>query len=153
MFRGTSCHRDVAIEDEGTSFSWNYRPVRGIEDGSDCILDIATYGKDGRHAFGSIDFNSSAASLEAVSYCNGDREGEKGTTTICESKAGLTQMVVFGVEVKADPDGTCRTLSTSDNKTFKYTSPKAECTYFFCAKDGQCHKHTAFGYEDIALRR
>lgn len=153
VLRITSCHRDIFLEVGGNrNFTWSYVPTKGIEDTRSCLVDISSYSKAGKHAFGSIDFENSKDMLPAILKCNG-RVSNASTVSICESKSGLTQQLTFPVEVRADPDPSCRTLTTENERDYLYVTPKKECTYFFCAKDGRCHKHTAFGYEDIPLRQ
>jgi hypothetical protein len=160
----SSCHREFSAEkvsggifSDGRSYKYEYRPVPGIEDTRMCPLDIGGYEEaKGRHSWAFIDFVTKEATLQASVLCNGALQ-PPGVVTVCQSKAGLIQVIRFPVPVVVSPDPGCELgdkehPATTDNMTFEFPIRLGKCVYLFKARDRQIHRHTAIGYESILIR-
>ncbi|AHZ84633.1 hypothetical protein Bb109J_c1943 [Bdellovibrio bacteriovorus] len=156
----TSCHREEKFEEpssgwfsSGKSFTYTYKPVVGIEDQRDCLLDIGASEKiGGRHSWGAIDFQTSSERLPATISCNGSHTSPIGTS-ICQARAGLRQKIVFKEPVIVIPDTeVCSVMSAADRMEFSFIMAPGECTYYFGTREGKYHKLTTFGYESILIR-
>jgi len=161
MLTVTSCHREFVIEDPtvmpGTSrsFSFTYVPIKGIEDGRGCLLDIGAFEKKrGRHSWATIDFETETENLPAILKCNGEKwDTNPSSVSICQGKTGLIQKIRFDHRVKVSPDTEmCNVMKTEDEMTYTYVMPRGECTYYFGDKYGNFHRHTTIGYESILIR-
>lgn len=151
MLTATSCHREITVEGSAKKYAWTYRPIKGLEDGMGCLLEIGAYNKQGRHSWATIDFLTGSETLAAEIQCNGGKLSSQGVS-ICQAKAGLTQKIIFSERVKVSPDPGCAPMRTKDEKTFEYEITKGECPYYFATREGKLHRHSALGYESILIR-
>ena len=159
MLTITSCHREDIFEEPskgwfkaGNKFKYTYRPLKGIEDGRGCLLDVGSYEKGkGRHAWGTVDFITDTETLLATTTCDG-AVLRTGPVSICQAKAGLTQRIKFDQRMKVSPDKGCEVLRTTDELLYEYEMPKEECVFYFGSKDGAYHRHTTLGFESVFVR-
>lgn len=160
MLTVTSCHREDVFEEptrgwfkKNNRFKYTYRPLKGIEDGRGCLLDVGSYERTkGRHAWGTVDFVTATETLPAITTCDGVVL-KTGPVSICQAKAGLTQRIRFDQPMKVSPDKGCEAnMRTENGLLFEYEAAKTECTYYFGSKDGKWHRHSVFGYESIFVR-
>lgn len=158
MLTITTCHREIVMDEPKTGFfarntvTYNYQPIKGIEDGTGCLIDIGAYNKEGRHAWATIDLVSRLDTLSAMVKCNGDSTSAGGVS-ICQAKTGLIQKVSFPERVKVSPDNEhCNVMKSADGQNFEYVIPRGECSFYFGTKDGKFHRHTSMGYESILIR-
>lgn len=156
----TTCHRVRTFLNKKkgffrkkNTFEYVYKPVKGIEDRPGCYLEIGTRDiKIGKHGFGTLDFHT-GETLNAELRCDGVLHPKKTGASICESREGLLQEIIFKEEVKYSVDeASCGYFMTDDNKSFQYLSPVGECIVNFMSRDRQVHRHSIFGYNDILLR-
>lgn len=158
MLTITTCHREIVLDEPKADFwttnriTYTYRPIKGIEDGMGCLLDIGAYNKEGRHAWATVDFISRLDTLPAKLRCNGSDFDAKGVS-ICQAKTGLIQKISFPERVKVSPDTEhCNVMKSVDGQNFEYIVPRGECSFYFGTKDGKFHRHTTLGYESILIR-
>ncbi len=155
----TSCGREFKYEpktsgwfSQGNTYTYDFTPLQSIEDRTTCALDVGIYEKvGGRHGWGLIEFETDET-VPATVFCNGEVK-VFGGVSVCQSREGLIQKIVFDRKVKHSPDEKrCDNFKTTDEITFENVLPKGECNYQFCDRDGNCHKHVSLGYESILIR-
>lgn len=149
-----SCHRETVFEKVSTKkkfwrkdkkkFVFNYTPTTTIE--AKCPLEFGAYDTKGRHGWAYLVLDREG--LASTTYCNGEKR-ENGGVSICQSKAGLEQIIEFKEDVKY--------LSTcghkGNSKTITYEIEKGFCYFSFKSKAGKIHDHVAYGYEKFILRK
>lgn len=147
-----SCHREFHKEEVGTSFTYTYKPVKGIEDMPACPLQINGFERNrGRHTSGYIVFQRRGLSLDATMKCNGEETELKGVG-VCQSREGLIQQIRFNVPVTVRSRAKCEITPERDKK-FEFKVNNRECQYLFKEKDGtRLLRLDTIGYEDILLR-
>jgi hypothetical protein len=166
LFTFETCHREIAKPDAGKSGLFGdrrqqdetYVPVPGLEDVDSCPVKLGGYERDGgRTSWGIVDFEDDRHTLAAEVKCNGEHYGANGVS-ICQSKKGLLQEIIFPVEVIYSPDPkqpACSLLGIpTDGKRFRFKMPSGECVHAFL-EDGpkrRQHRLTTFGYEAILIR-
>jgi hypothetical protein len=160
MLTVTSCHREDVFEEPtkgwfkaNNKFKYSYRPLKGIEDGRGCLLDIGSYERTkGRHSWATVDFVTATETLPATITCDGVVL-KTGPVSICQAKAGLTQRIRFDQPMKVSPDKWCEAnMRTENGLLFEYEIPDGECTFYYGAKDGRLHRHSTLGYRQIFVR-
>lgn len=153
-----SCHRQMVAENAGEhgifgnkkKAEFDYIPVAGIED-VDCDLLIGGYNIKGKHSWGYISLESPKYSLPAQIKCNGNVYNSNGTT-ICQSRIGLIQQIIFTEEVRF-VEQPKHSIKTEDNKTIEYKTPIGENVIIFMGKNSKkFHKLVTIGYEQILIR-
>lgn len=156
-----SCHREITYEEpskgwfsSGKTFEFEYRPIKGIEDGRGCYLDIGTYEKSkGRHGWALIDFESAEETVKAELKCNGEKRAV-GPVSICQAHSNTIQKIQFDHKVKVSPDSPkCSVMQSDDEMGYRYLIPPGECVYYFCDRLGYCHRHTTLGYDGLLVRK
>lgn len=158
-----SCHRHESFENVGggifgasKTFTYIYRPIKGIEDGRGCLLDIGVYERSkGRHGWATLDFQTKmgAENLPAHLLCDGKEwSTDPNSVSICQAKNGTIQKIVFDHRVKVSPDARCDVMKTTDEMTYTYLMPVGECTFYFGDKYGNFHRHTTLGFENVLIR-
>lgn len=158
LFTYQTCNREYTQEEagsflDGSKVSFKYVPVSEIETTRTCPIELAGYEKKrGRHSWGLIDFESEEFQLEARVVCNGKQSYPVGVS-ICQAKEGLIQEIQFpGDVVTAFTDTKC-TMTTKDNRTFRFEMPRGACLFLYKSKGtGKMHKLTTFGYQEILIR-
>lgn len=163
-FSATSCHEELVSNDRNSWFKKNgetdlsYAPT--LERGKNCPLFIATYSKTQKHGFGLLVFEDPRYKLKAELHCNGYLLKTNGVS-ICQSKMGLLQKIVFDEEVHlldpvkgaAERRNPCPEIKITDGKSFEYLIPARECVYGFIGKKSrEIHQHHTVGYENIIVR-
>lgn len=147
-----TCHRESTHEELGRKEEFTFTPVPGIEDTGICFLEISVFemGK-GRHAWGIVDFEHPMFTLPATVRCNGWNYRTNGTS-ICQSKIGLVQTIVFDEPVETSSVASCGPLKVN-GRFIEYRMPKGECTYIIKGASNKLHKLTLIGYEKILIRK
>ncbi len=167
MFTLETCHREWTKEK-----SWNVKVKSGIfgwrrkllkdrvefdftptalEKG-DCLMELGGYeAKGGRHSWALIDFQDGIDTLPAKIFCNGTVVESKGVS-ICQSKKGLLQQILFKNETLIETSKACR-MKIDKGKEFQFLTKKGRCMYHFLdIKTDRTHRLTTFGYEGILIR-
>lgn len=173
LFTMTSCHREITQEDAGykgrfLGFGRNnrlakveYVPSRGIEDNGSCPLEFGGYEKKrGRHSWGFLIPEHSAAKLPSRVKCNG-RETQYRGVSACQSRAGLIQRIEFPEEIvyhvpkEYEGLGRCQynKIRIIDKRIVEYTMPEGECMLYFqeVADPGRISEHYDYGYTKIMI--
>jgi hypothetical protein len=161
LFTLQSCHREMLTSDIKNSGIWrtksvvevDYAPAPGVEDSGACPVQLGGYEKAaGRHSWALVDFESTDETLKANLFCNGDKSVGNGVS-ICQSRAGLIQKIVFERPVVFSPDKGCEIPESSD-QTWTFAIPKGVCVYYFAEKQkpNRAHRLTTIGYEDVLVR-
>lgn len=162
LFTVSSCHRDFSVESaisigwfqKKRGYEYEYRPADGIENSGSCLVRIGAYNRDkGASAWGIVDFETKEANLPAQNVCNGNSAQTNGVS-VCQSRAGLIQRLVFPVAVHHSDNIEARcNLKSTDGKTWEYLMPQGECVIAFKELNGsKIHRHTTVGYTDILIR-
>jgi len=162
LFTLQSCHRETLITDVKESGIFarrsrvrlNYTPSAGIEDTGACPLQLGGYDKSqGKHSWAFVDFETPAETLEAQVFCNGDSSVNNGVS-LCQSRAGLIQRMVFEKPVMVSPDPGCELPAAANNIAFRFPIQKGICVYLFVEIDNphRAHRLTTIGYEEILIR-
>ncbi len=164
MLTITSCHRDISVEsaiqlgwfDNGRGYTYQFEPGP-LENQGSCLVKFGAYNKStqGQNSWGILDFETPEATLPATNVCNGIVSQTNGVS-ICQSKAGLIQSLVFPVPVKVAKDKMqvgCEIAST-DNVAWEYSISKGECVWAFVEMGGthRLHRATSVGYSQIQIR-
>lgn len=151
-----TCHREEELEDLGSSEQLYYYPATGLEDTGKCYLEVAAFSKkDGQHSWGMVDFQHEMWKLPAVLKCNGQTHNAQGVS-ICQSKFGLIQEVVFSEKISLSEKAKCFSKLDFEIKdggsVIRFIMPKGECAFVIRGESGKMHKLTTIGYEQILLR-
>lgn len=160
----SSCHRDWTAESVAKlgwfqskkGYSYEYDPSLGIENQGSCLVRIGAYNRDkGQNVWGIIDFENPSRTLPATSYCNGNVQQFSGVS-ICQSKVGLIQRLVFDSPVIQDTkalDPKCQ-MNSKDQKVWEYQLPVGECVIEFkeTVPPYRLHRHSTVAYTDVLIR-
>lgn len=154
----TSCHREIIEERKDRPTIWgsnkpirfNLTPADGIETFGACPWAISTLDLDGNNGWGFVEFENEK--LDATLLCNGDAIDAYGVS-VCQSKRGLTQRIIFQEKVIFRQTGNCEELDPLKSMpAFDLITPKGMCVYLFTGQDsGNAHRLTIFGYDDIYI--
>jgi hypothetical protein len=165
LFTWTDCHMEHTQEDAGrggifsqknqVEFTYN----RDYSGSKYCPVEVGAYeAKNGnRHGWGFIDFESDEETVPATVYCNGYVEKTLGVS-ICQSKKGLMQKIVFPVAMETTMDDErCQMPISNDSKEFEFPMVPGFCAYSFREFDsgefgGRFHRLTTLGYDKILIR-
>lgn len=148
-----TCHRHVTKEDLGDSFTYDYVPLVGVEDGIDCAVEITTLDKKhAKNGYAYIEFESDLFTLSSLIKCNGQVYQAQGVS-ICQSKKGLSQVIEFKEPVKVSPDDSCPLDAEHSGSLFEFHLPRGACLYLFQSKSGDLHKLITLGSEDQILEK
>lgn len=150
----TTCHRDISWSPGKKEFVYEYVPRRSIEGSRACPILIGGYDKKGQHSWGIIEQeNKDLFQMEAFLACNGSGKRFSGVS-ICQSRAGLIQVIEFDSPVKYSPDPSCPLPAPiEDGKRFEFPIVRGTCVYAFkdMASD-KYHRLLTYGYESVLLR-
>lgn len=153
----TTCHRELTAENLSgglfgkNRYTFNYSPIPGIED-EYCPIDIGGYeALKGRHSWGFIDLKTRDVSVSAVLRCNGEIQNTNGVS-LCQSKQGLIQKIEFQEEMAAGNSGFCPKMKSEDLKHYEFEVGEGVCVYKFKSRNGEYHRLTSIGYQDIVLK-
>lgn len=158
-----SCHRDIDVEsaiqlgwfDSKRGYNYKFIP-NSIESSNSCLVRFGAYNQANsvQNSWGIIDFETPDRTLPAINVCNALTVNSNGVS-ICQSRIGLIQQIVFPVQVRQDPNisPACK-FSTSDNLTWQYKMPSGECVIEFqeLGEAHRLHRHTTVGYVQIPIR-
>jgi hypothetical protein len=153
FLRITTCHRERTKNRQGSGYSFWYTPTKGLEDSGSCMLHVESYEeKKGRNDWALIDFVTDFEKLDATSMCNG--KIAKGTVTICQSRQGLVQRLIFNepVELSKATKANCK-IESKNGKTWTYRMTNRICILAFrdVKTKTKFHRHTNIGYEDVLI--
>lgn len=159
-----TCHRSFSVESAITSgwfrprrgYVYTFIPAHGIEDLGTCLLRIGAYNKSGQpQAWALIDFLTPESTLPATNWCDGDHGTTHGVS-MCQSRAGLDEQIVFDVPVMMSTmvDPRCAIKIPKDGKTWFYTLASGECIFYWMeiAPPHRFHRHTTIGYQSVQIR-
>jgi hypothetical protein len=147
----STCHREEKGQSLGGRVKWAYQPSL-LEAQGGCPATIGSYSKNGEHSWAYIDFLTEEATLGAVVTCNGSVSKSSGVS-ICQSKMGLIQEVVFSEPVAVNPPSGCPFGTSPDLKTWSFSPNKGICVFAFRGMEsGKIHRLTTLGYTRILVR-
>jgi hypothetical protein len=161
----TTCHRDWSDQDRPVQhggiftpkrdFKFQFELAKGIEDWGTCLLRVNAFNKAGQpQQMALLDFETKDSTLPAKIYCDGDSY-QAGGVSICQSKAGLDEEIVFDAPVwlsdKTKPE--CHPHTPKDGTHWIYHLPQSECVVYFIEQTPphRIHRHTFSGYKNIQL--
>lgn len=162
LFTMDTCHREETKEDVGEGLfkddkraKFDYKPGNNIESSSACPVRLGGYERaNGRHSWAYIDFETDDAKLPALVKCNGNTYNSRGVT-ICQSKVGLIQEIIFPEETIVNPAPGCEMPRPADLKTYRFNMSARECVFNFMEKKkpNREHRLSTIGYEAVLLRK
>jgi len=153
----TTCHREFSGEKLTPGFfgknqyKYEYIPVVGVEDVPQCLIRMNVLdAKSGKHAWALFDVQDDETTLPARVTCNGEVSRSEGVS-ICQSRKGLLQRLVFDEEVDFVPSNCF--IDTPKGRVLELKIPLGECVFAFRGKDsGRLHRLTTVGYEGLLIR-
>lgn len=157
----SSCHRETAIEkaDSGWSlfgkkkkFTYQYTPVKGIEDKRVCPLRIQVFESvKGRHSWALLEKENKDYQLKFSSDCDG-KHYEFNGVGICQSKTETVQRLKFNEPVMFAPaDYNCgHPRKVGDYYEIK--SGLGECLYHMKTEDGRLGRFILVSYQGVLVR-
>lgn len=166
MIMVQTCHRNFTADDvikqgwlqQNRTYDYKWTPAPGIEDSGSCLIRIGSYNKNvgGQNAWAIIDVETPDMTLPAVNECDGDLSEVKGVS-MCQTKAGLIERLIFDVPVKVDTAAIpvqCRGLLDLAGKVWEYQAGLGECVVIFdeVAVPHRMHRHTTEGYNNVIYR-
>ena len=147
----STCHREDPFYKVGYEYEYEYKPVEGLESGGYCPMQVGGFNRTkGRHAWAFVDFEGPDATLPARLKCNGVDALTNGVS-VCQSRVGLEQEILFDVAVKTLPEARCP--MPGDGKRFQFSVVLGECVFAFreVAAPNRVHRLTTIGYEQILI--
>lgn len=150
VFKITSCHREWVIPDPHRKIEFEYTPIDGIENFGLCPLELGGFDLKGQHTWAYIDFKDDE-NLAAELSCNGKVTREDGVS-ICQSRVKLIQKIAFRKPVRMFSASRCNEPESEDGKAFTIEATPGKCVYLFVDNDGEKHRFTTIGYDDVLLR-
>lgn len=151
-----SCHREIIVEDKKESWfssgvEFKFSVSKDMETKKACPIDIEINEKKrGRHGWASIIIQSSRENLPAVVKCDGKITSFNGTS-VCQSRAGLVQQIIFSRPVLAIKKPGCELDEPQDKMKWEYLMPPGNCAVFFvdAMDERNIHQQIMFGYDRI----
>ena len=141
-----SNHRNVTVEDEGSSWKYKFNYTKKIESG---LVRVKCFNKDGKHTWGAFAIRDNETKLQARVYCNGGIIDD--STIFCQSKENLLQYIEFKNEViltQEDNTVHCAMLTPESFKELQFEIGKGFCVYTFTElKSGEQMELHTYGYE------
>ncbi len=138
---------------EKNKLNFTYTPNAGIEDGSDCAMELR--GMEiikGRHSFAFIEFESALDKMQAINRCNGQSVKASGVA-VCQSRQGLKQVLEFA-EIVRPSRLASKCGFTGNKKIYEYELIKGKCVALFKGQvSGETFKIVTIGYEKILIRK
>jgi hypothetical protein len=156
-----SCHREIVVEKASggglfgkKSFSFQYAPVRYIEDTGICPMKIeALESGTNQYSGALIDFEGPGFTLPYRLYCNGSYASVNGVG-ICQARSGTNQVLAFDEPVRfAPPQPERCALPKLIDGHYELAIVSGECAYMFDTKAGKIGRLTTSGYDDVVLRK
>lgn len=150
---GGSCDANFAISRNWigsvqNTFTYNYTPTPDEALGM-CPMYIEAYSKKDLTSWAFVGFYGNET-LPAQIYCNGKFVPTKGLT-VCQTKNGLNQKIVFSTAVKAEGEKSCN-LTTTDNMNFTLTPDLGFCRASFLDNNKNWHRLIMLGYDSVLVR-
>jgi hypothetical protein len=134
--------------DSKREITFDYFPNELEKD--DCPLQFTAVEEKGRHSWGYVDFENEFYKIKASVLCNG-RTLEANGVSICQARAGLTQIIKFPEVVKSSAKNLCG-LPAFEGQRFEFKMPKGKCTLVFKGASNEFFKINLLGYEGLVLR-
>lgn len=132
--------------ESGYELVYTYRPTAEESKGV-CPIMFQAFSKDSQKAWGMLFFKSDQT-LPAEMDCNGGHRKFSGLS-ICQSKAGIDQLLVFKVPVMFESNSNC-VITTEDKKSHLVRSTKEFCRASFT--DGKnYHDLVLLGYNQVII--
>jgi len=146
--------RKRKLVDKKREIKFDYAPIETIERTYCPVRLSGVEEKKGRHSWGFIDFKTKDMILPARLECNGEASQVEGVA-VCQSRAGLTQVIYFDNEMIVESDKLKCKLPTDIGTRFEFQIPKGNCVYrFMRIKDPNLEfRLTTYGYEKILIRQ
>lgn len=164
LFTFTTCFREYTQEDAHYFFNkkkikFKYAPEKTIELTGSCLIQAAAYNTKGKHDWALLDIETPDTKLPATIKCNGKTWQSNGVS-ICQSREGLLQSIIFNVKVVVSPEASvrqeCRNIDikSDDGKIYFYKIPNRVCVYNFMEilKPYREHRLNTIGYEEIRIK-
>jgi len=144
-----SCHR-LEVHPGSALFTTRYNPAFWLENMGSCVLFLAAIREDGAKRLAIADFQGNETA-PATLNCNGAKT-RTGGASLCQSRVGLTQAVWFDQPAEAYSSEWCAKPSTDGaGSRWEYRISEALCVSLFKLKDGTRHRHTSWGFSDVAV--
>lgn len=162
----TSCHRDFSAQavikqgwfNSKKGYDYVFSPAPGLEDSGSCLVRIGVYSSSvgGQSGWAVLDFENPDTTLPAENICNGSDVKVRGVS-MCQSKAGLLQVLKFDVPVEVAVDKLeprCAGQMSVDGSTWNYYMAQGECVLQFreISPPRRKHRHTTVGYNQTFIR-
>lgn len=146
LIRINNCHRDEIFRSvEDNEFKYTYTPNSSIENGS-CIIHIAFLEKEGFNEFGALTFTDDET-LKANVSCSGSKYEAIGSST-CQARENTIQSIEFEAEVENNNPDDCE-IKKESGKLYSYYMKSGYCIFLFKDLEGNYHKHTSYGYNEV----
>ena len=144
----TTCHRET-FHVAKTPWEFTYQPAMWLENWDSCLLSFTAVGKAGVNHTALVDFTSNET-LPAKVNCNGERLDYPRGASLCQSRAGLVQLISFDVPVQVKWPARCAAPYTERGVTKDWRwyveLSKGLCVYSFKSDDDKYHRFTTRGY-------
>lgn len=156
-FSYTNCHKQVVEEkvdgvsmfSKSAKYKFTFKRQTPVEQTDPCPLQLVASADGNEHSWAFFDFQDSTYQLKAHLECDGWQADYHGVS-VCQSRAGLTQLLRFDSEVMQADE--LDAFKSSDQKTFIFQMPRGMQVRVFCSKDRKCHRITLIGYDEAWLR-
>jgi hypothetical protein len=144
----TTCNREEFFPAPQSPFKYNFVPLMYVENLDSCLLTATVITAKGETYRSIIDFVS-GETLTATSKCNGKALKRTGVE-LCQSRAGLIQVLQFDNDVVAVAQDGCAPLKPAFGPfSYQYSMSQGFCAYRFMDKDKKVFRLTTFGYTTI----
>jgi len=156
-----TCNREIKI-DKPVKSGWfsrrgrmefDFVPNQREKDAA-CPLELQALNESGKNSFALVAFESVKYNLSANLECNGASIVSRGTS-VCQSRAGLRQIISFPVEVhQGVASGNCGLSEKVEGKELSFILKPGFCNYLFMEKNPPYKKHRFYtiGYEDFIVK-
>ncbi len=150
VFKLISCHRHkVYFGEKKVRFRYEPKPLESA-DGRLCALKLGAFDSKLQNSWAYIDFQG-PEKLQAIISCNGERDYRAVGVSVCQSMAGLIQMIRFTTPVDVYyPEDCPKAIVTKAG--YEIELSRGRCIYLFQSKSGKRHRLTTFGYDDVIMR-
>jgi hypothetical protein len=145
-----SCHR-LAVLPSKSPFEYRYTPSYWLENMGSCVLFVTAIRQDGKREMGIADFTGNERA-KATLHCNGKRTNSLEGASFCQSKVGLVQAIWFEQPATVYSSDRCPTpVKGGNGSRWEYGIGAGLCSYLFVLRDGTRHRHTTWGFTDVAV--
>lgn len=148
-----TCAREQYSEDEGGTWKVTYTPIDPEERSPACPLRIYSLDAKGKNAFGFMVLQDPEKfKLPVYTRCNGRHTFQTGVS-VCQTKEGLLQALVFSEDVVIEPSAPHCDFKQSTGREFVFGTPNRECSWAVVGlESGKEMIHWSLGYEKLMLR-